>query len=83
MYLTGAPCPLTELELRLRSEAGGVATTAASSATTSSSRSASIAASPSTQVGVYVVAFVPNVVGYGLLAIRARRNRADRVPLAT
>jgi hypothetical protein len=31
--------------------------------------------SPAVQLGIYTVALVPNVVGYGLLAVRAGRAR--------
>ena len=79
----GAPCPLTELELWLRSQAGGVAYDGGYLGHYVFSPIGLDAASPSVQAGVYTVVIVPNAFAFGLLAIRARRNRADRVPLAT
>jgi hypothetical protein len=74
VHLAGSGCPLTTWELALREAAGG-----------SGYRGGFIAhyiiepmgfpiAATSTQVGIYVVAFLPNLVGYGLLAARARRR---------
>ncbi len=71
----GAPCPLTELELWLRAEAGGVAYDGGYLGHYVFSPIGLDVASPSVQAGVYTVAIVPNAVAFALLAARARRRR--------
>jgi len=75
----GQPCPLTELELWLRSEAGGVAYDGGYLGHYVLSPMGLDVASPSAQVGIYTVAIVPNAVAFGLLAYRARRGRPPRM----
>jgi Protein of Unknown function (DUF2784) len=76
--LAAAPCPLTDLELALRARAGGPAYTGGflghylfRPLGWDSHRTA-------VRVGEYLVAVVPNAVGYGLLAVRALRSRRVR-----
>jgi hypothetical protein len=75
----GAPCPLTELELWLRAEAGGAAYEGGYLGHYVFSPVGLDAASPSVQAGVYTAAIVPNAVALALLAVRARR-RPGRAP---
>ena len=74
----GAPCPLTELELWLRSEAGGAAYDGGYLGHYVFSPMGLDAASPSVQAGVYTVAIVPNAVALGA----ARGPRAPNAPAA-
>ena len=75
----GAPCPLTELELWLRAEAGGAAYEGGYLGHYVFSPVGLDVASPSVQAGVYTAALVPNAVACALLAVRARR-RPGRAP---
>ena len=72
----GAPCPLTELELWLRSEAGGAAYDGGYLGHYVFSPVGLDVASQSVQAGIYTVAIAPNAVALGLLALRARHRRA-------
>ena len=72
----GAPCPLTELELWLRSEVGGAVYDGGYLGPYVFAPMGMDVASPSVQAGIYTVAVVPNALGFGLLALRARRRRA-------
>jgi hypothetical protein len=82
--LTGSDCPLTDLELALRERAGepGYANGFIGHYVTEPLGFPIEATS--TQIGVYVVAVLPNVIGYGLLAVRAAGRRtpagAGRAP---
>jgi hypothetical protein len=84
IYLTGSDCPLTDLELALRERAGepGYANGFIGHYVTEPLGFPIEATS--TQIGVYVVAVLPNVIGYGLLAVRAAGRRtpagAGRAP---
>ena len=79
--LAGQPCPLTELELALRGAAGA--------APYSGGFLGHYALAPfgvgvhtvGAQVGIYLIAVVPNVVGYGLAlrGVRVRRSRDGAV----
>ena len=71
LYLTGSDCPLTALELWLRQRAGqpGYADGFIGHYLTDPWGLSLPAAS--TQVGLAVIAFLPNVVGYGLLLTRS------------
>ena len=71
----GAPCPLTELELWLRAEAGHAAYEGGYLGHYVLSPMGFDVASPSAQAGIYTVAIVPNAVAFGLLAYRAFRGR--------
>jgi hypothetical protein len=72
---TGAPCPLTELELWLRAEAGHAAYGGGYLGHYVLSPMGLDVASPSAQAAIYTVAVVPNAVAFGLLAYRALRGR--------
>ena len=71
----GAPCPLTELELWLRAEAGGTPYEGGYLGHYVLSPMGLDVASSSAQAGIYTVAIVPNAVAFGLLAYRALRGR--------
>jgi hypothetical protein len=71
----GAPCPLTELELWLRSEVGGAVYDGGYLGHYVFSPMGLDVASPGTQAGIYTAAIVPNAVAFGLLAYRAVRSR--------
>ena len=75
VHLAGAPCPLTELELALRERAGGTAYTGGFLGHHVFAPLGLDVASPAVQGWIYAVALTPNVVGYGLLALRAGRLR--------
>ena len=72
----GAPCPLTELELWLRAEAGGAAYDGGYLGHYLLAPMGLDVASPQVQAAIYTVAIVPNAVALGLLALRARHRRA-------
>jgi uncharacterized protein DUF2784 len=73
--LAGAPCPLTELELALRERAGGEPYTGGFLGHYLLAPLGVDVGSPAVQAGIYTVALVPNLLGYGLLAVRAGRGR--------
>ena len=75
VHLAGAPCPLTELELALRERAGGEAYTGGFLGHHVFAPLGLDVGSPAVQAGIYTVALVPNVLGYGLLAAQAGRDR--------
>ena len=75
VHLAGAPCPLTELELALRERAGGTAYTGGFLGHHVFAPLGLDVASPAVQAWIYAVALTPNVVGYGLLALRAGHLR--------
>jgi uncharacterized protein DUF2784 len=68
--LAGAPCPLTDLELALREGAGGEPYTGGFLGHYALAPVGLDVASPAVQAGIYTVALVPNVLGYGLLTAR-------------
>jgi hypothetical protein len=74
VHLAGAPCPLTELELALRERAGGEAYTGGFLGHHALSPLGLDVGSPAVQAGIYTVALVPNVLGYGLLVARGGRG---------
>jgi hypothetical protein len=76
--LAGAPCPLTDLELALRERAGGEPFSGGFLGHYALAPVGLDVASPAVQAGIYTVALVPNVLGYGLLAARAARGPAGR-----
>lgn len=76
LYLTGSDCPLTTLELALRERAGAPGYTGGFMGHYITEPLGFPIEATSTQVGIYVVAFVPNVIGYGLLLARYLRSRA-------
>ena len=73
--LAGAPCPLTDLELALRERAGGEPYAGGFLGHYALAPFGLDVAGPAVQAGIYTVALVPNVFGYGLLAARAGRGR--------
>jgi hypothetical protein len=75
LYLTGSDCPLTSLELALRERAGASGYRGGFIGHYVTEPLGFPIEATSTQVGIYVVAFLPNVIGYGLLAARACRRR--------
>ena len=75
--LAGAPCPLTDLELALRERAGGEPYTGGFLGHYALAPVGLDVASPAVQAGIYTVALVPNVLGYGLLAARGLSRSGD------
>ena len=82
LYLTGSDCPLTSLELSLRHEAGEPGYTGGFIGHYLTEPLGFPIEATSTQIGIYVVAFLPNVVGYALLATQLSRRRALTRPRA-
>jgi hypothetical protein len=78
LYLTGSHCPLTDLELWLRERAGAPAYRGGFVGRYLTEPLGFPIRATSTQVGIYVVAFLPNAIGYGLLATHRLRNRRSR-----
>ncbi|WP_324277172.1 DUF2784 domain-containing protein [Blastococcus brunescens] len=76
IYLTGSDCPLTTWELALRERAGEPGYGGGFIGHYITEPLGFPIEATSTQVGIYVVAFLPNLVGYALLAARAQRARA-------
>lgn len=76
IYLTGSDCPLTTLELALRERAGEPGYTGGFIGHYITEPLGFPIEATSTQVGIYVVAFLPNLVGYGLLGVRRRGGTA-------
>lgn len=76
-YVSGSDCPVTNLELWLRARAGASGYTGGFIGHYITDPLGFPIHAPSTQIGIYVIAFLPNVIGYGLLLTRAvRRGRA-------
>ena len=73
--LAGMPCPLTELELALRAEAGAAPFSGGWLGHYVFSPVGLGVHSPAVQLGTYTVALGANAVGYVLLARRAARRR--------
>jgi hypothetical protein len=81
LYLTGSDCPLTTLELSLREHAGEPGYTGGFIGHYFTEPLGFPIEATSTQVGIYVVAFLPNLIGYGLLVRRwATIRRSARGP---
>ena len=76
IYLTGSDCPLTSLELNLREQAGEPAYTGGFIGHYVTDPLGFPITATSTQIGIYAIALVPNLIGYGLLAHRHVRRRA-------
>src|SRR3954469_5683999 len=74
IYLTGADCPLTTVELWLRERAGRPEYSGGFIGHYITEPLGFSIHATSTQVAIYAVAFVPNVIGYGLLAARRVRS---------
>ncbi len=77
IYVTGSDCPVTTLELWLRRRGGGSGYRAGFIGHYITERLGFPIHATSTQIGIYAIAFLPNVIGYGLLLARARRSRAS------
>jgi hypothetical protein len=75
IYLTGSDCPLTNLELALRARAGEPGYTGGFIGHYATEPLGFPIHATSTQVGIYVLAFVPNVIGYSLLVRNRLRGR--------
>ena len=73
--LTGEPCPLTVLELELRSRVGGAVYDGGYLGHYVFAPMGLDVASPSVQAAIYTVAVTPNVLAFGLLALRGRHRR--------
>jgi len=74
LYVTGSDCPLTTWELELRAAAGEPGYRGGFIGHYITEPLGFPIEATSTQIGIYVVAFLPNVIGYGLLAGRALRR---------
>jgi hypothetical protein len=70
LYLTGSDCPLTTWELELRAAAGEPGYRGGFIGHYLTEPLGFPIEATSTQVGIYVLAFLPNLIGYGLLAVR-------------
>jgi hypothetical protein len=82
VYVTGSDCPLTTWELALRKGAGEPGYRDGFIGHYLTEPMGFPIEATSTQIGVYVMAFLPNVVGYGLLGARRLHDRAAaRTPL--
>jgi Protein of Unknown function (DUF2784) len=82
LYATGSDCPLTTWELALREDAGEAGYRGGFIGHYVTEPLGFPIEAQSTQAGIYVVAFLPNAVGYGLLLARALRSRsATRTPV--
>jgi hypothetical protein len=75
VYLTGSDCPLTTWELALRERAGEPGYRGGFIGHYITEPFGFPIEATSTQVGIYVAAVLPNVVGYALLAVRYLRPR--------
>jgi hypothetical protein len=79
IYLTGSNCPLTDLELWLRARAGAPGYRGGFIGHYVTQPLGLAIHMTSTQVAIYVIAFLPNVLGYTLLITRALRRRRATV----
>ena len=78
IYASGSDCPLTTLELWLRERAGETGYDGGFIGHYLTEPLGFPIEATSTQVGIYVIAFLPNLVGYALLALRYGRHRVGR-----
>jgi hypothetical protein len=74
LYLTGSDCPLTTLELTVREWAGEPGYSGGFIGHYITEPLGFPIEATSTQVGIHVVAFLPSLIGYGLLAARTRHR---------
>jgi uncharacterized protein DUF2784 len=77
LYLTGSNCPLTTLELSLRARAGEPGYTGGFIGHYITEPLGFSIHATATQICIYTVAFLPNLIGYGLLLTRRLRSRAS------
>ncbi len=75
LYLTGSDCPLTTWELALREAAGEPRYRGGFIGHYITEPLGFPIEATSTQIGIYAVAFLTNLIGYGLLITRHRRAR--------
>jgi hypothetical protein len=75
IYLTGSDCPLTTWELDLREQAGEPGYTGGFIGHYITEPLGFPIEATSTQLGVYALALLPNLIGYGLLLTRGLRSR--------
>jgi hypothetical protein len=80
VYLTGSDCPLTSWELRLRQLAGAPGYRGGFVGHYVTEPLGFPIQATATQVGIYLVAFLANLIGYGLLVRRGFRGRSGRRP---
>jgi hypothetical protein len=76
IYLTDSGCPLTTLELALRERAGEPGYTDGFIGHYITEPLGFPIEATSTQIGIYIVVLVPNLIGYGLLLTRHLRGNA-------
>ena len=76
IYLTDSGCPLTTLELALRERAGEPRYTGGFIGHYITEPLGFPIEATSTQIGIYIVVLVPNLIGYGLLLTRHLRGNA-------
>jgi hypothetical protein len=76
LYLTGSDCPLTTWELDLRAAAAEPGYSGGFIGHYVTEPLGFPIHATSTQVGIYMIAFLPNLVGYGLLVARFRHREA-------
>ena len=77
IYLTGSDCPLTTWELDLREQAGEPRYTGGFIGHYITEPLGFPIEATSTQLGVYALALLPNLIGYGLLLTRGLRSRTS------
>jgi hypothetical protein len=83
IYLTGSDCPLTALELWLRERAGRPGYSGGFIGHYLTEPLGRPIHAASTQVAIVLIAVLPNVIGYALLALRwVQRRMARPEPLA-
>ena len=80
LYVTGSDCPLTTWELALREAAGEPGYGGGFIGHYVTEPLGFPIRATSTQVGIYVIAFLPNLLGYGLLTTRYLRRRTVTAP---
>ena len=78
LYLTGSDCPLTTWELELRQSSGQPGYRGGFIGHYVTEPLGFPIQATATQVAIYVIAFLPNIVGYGVLARRGLRVRSAR-----
>ena len=79
VYLTGSDCPVTTLELWLRRRGGGTGYTGGFIGHYITEPLGFPIHATSTQVGIYAIALLPNLVGYTLLITQAVRRQRTPV----
>jgi hypothetical protein len=77
IYVTGSDCPVTTFELWLRRRGGGSGYRGGFIGHYVTEPLGFPIHATSTQVGIYAIAFLPNLVGYTLLVRRYLRGRVE------